>query len=279
MRRDGLPFNVALALQSEQMLRSLATLPKSAELLYMLSWRDIRIRYKQSAMGFLWAILTPTLVVGAALVVRVGVARLRGDAVTNEDISSIALRAITWTFFSSAVRFGTNSLLGNSSLVTKIFFPREVFPLAAMMSSLFDFAIAGAAALVLLVILGWVPSVHVLWAFIFLYTLMAFTAGLTLLLSAANLFFRDVKYLVDIVLTYAIFLTPVLYDASFVGKWQGLLMLNPLSPILEGLVQSVVRHQSPDPFWTMYGVVVATVVLVMGYWSFKKLETRFAESI
>jgi lipopolysaccharide transport system permease protein len=249
------------------------------ELLYMLTWRDIKVRYKQSVMGFLWAILTPLLVIGAGIVVRVGLARYSGKVLTRDEIMSLMVRAVPWTFFVSALRFGTNSLLGNSSLVTKVAFPKSVFPLSAMLCSCFDFVIASTALVVVLFILGWFPSVHVLWAIVLLSILAALVAGLTLLLSAANLFFRDVKYLVEIILTYAIFLSPVLYDASFVGEWQWLLMLNPMSPVLEGLSAAVVYHRMPDPWWTAYSALVAAIFLLIGVRTFRKLEPRFAESI
>jgi ABC-type polysaccharide/polyol phosphate export permease len=254
-------------------------LTRFSELLYMLTWRDIRVRYKQSIMGFLWAILTPSLVIGAGVLVRLGLARYAGREISTEEIMSLMVRAVPWTFFVAALRFGTNSLISNTSLVTKVAFPKEVFPISAILSSLFDFAIAGAALLLIIFAMGWMPSLHVLWAVILLLILTSFTAGLTLLLSAANLFFRDVKYLVEIVLTYAIFLTPVLYDASFVGEWQNVLMLNPVAPVLEGLANSVVFHRNPDPLWTAYSATVSVIALVVGYWSFIKLEVKFAESI
>jgi len=250
-----------------------------SDLLYMLTWRDIRVRYKQSLMGFLWAILTPSMVVGAGVLVRVGIAKYAGRELSIDDILSLMVRAVPWAFFVSALRFGTSSLLSNTSLVTKVAFPKEVFPLSAIVSSFFDFAIATAALLVLFLIMGWTPTLHALWFFVLILILVAFTTGLTLLLSAANLFFRDVKYLVEIVLTYAIFLTPVLYEASFVGEWRDLLMLNPISPIMEGLADAVVHHRTPDAAWTAYSAGSAVLALVVGYWTFRKLEQKFAESI
>lgn len=171
------------------------------------------------------------------------------------------------------------SLLANRQLVTKLSFPREVFPLSAVLSSLFDFAIAAAVTILLLVIFGWVPSLLAIWAVPLVAVLAAFTIGLTLLLAATNLFLRDVKYIVEIILNYAIFVTPVLYEASFAGSWEWVLMLNPVAPIMEGLAAALVHGSTPDLRWFGYSLSVSVVALTGGYWTFKKLEPKFAETV
>src|SRR5882672_7535747 len=158
----------------------LSKLWRFRELLYMITWRDIRIRYKQSAMGFLWAILMPSLIVGAGVLVRLGAAKYTGAPLSVDDIASVIVRAVAWAFFIASIRFGTNSLIGNSSLVTKIAFPKEVFPIAATLSSLFDFAIASIAVLLVLVCIGWTPTFAALWAVPLILMLVMFTAGLAL---------------------------------------------------------------------------------------------------
>lgn len=245
----------------------------------MLVWRDIRIRYKQTIMGFLWAILMPSLIVGAGAIFRVALGRYSGSPVTAEDIATVMVRAVAWSFFISGIRFGTNSLLVNQELVTKLAFPKEVFPLAATLSGLFDFAVAATAAVGILLIIGWQPAIHALWAILLVLVLVALTAGFALFLSAANLFFRDVKYLVEVFLTFAIFFTPVLYDVTMLGKWADVALLNPVAPILEALSASLVYQRAPDFAWLSYSVCVSLFVLLGGYWFFKQLEGKFAESI
>jgi ABC-type polysaccharide/polyol phosphate export permease len=261
------------------MTSALSDLNRSRELLYMLTWRDIRVRYKQSVMGLLWAILMPALVVGAGIVVRVAMSRFAHAPLTLADVVSVTVRGVAWSFFLSAVRFGTTSLVGNPSLVTKIAFPKEVFPLSAVISSLFDFAIAAVAVTVILMFLGWTPTFTALIFFGLLIILVVLTAGFCLLLSAANLFYRDVKYLVDALLTYAVFFTPVLYEASMLGKYKTLVMLNPVAPILEGMADTVVRGALPDPLWTAYSACAAVILFWAGFRLFKRLEASFAESI
>lgn len=261
------------------MITDLRNLLGSRELLYMLTWRDIQIRYKQSIMGLLWAILMPSLIVGAGAIVRVGMARVSGTEVSSEDIASVMVRAVVWALFIASLRFGTNSLLTNTNLVTKLAFPKEVFPVAAVFSNLFDFVIAAGAITLVLLLIGWVPSWHAIWLIPLLLALLMLTIGLTLILSAANLFFRDVKYLVEVAITYAIFFTPVLYDVGMTGKWRNWILLNPVAPLLEGLSDAVVMHRMPDPAWTTYSIGFSVLILLVGYWLFKQLEPKFAESI
>ena len=249
------------------------------ELLYMLSWREVRIRYKQSVMGLMWAVLMPVIITLAGVIIRVAATKLSGRPVSGADVGAIGVKALPWAFFISALRFGTVSLAGNSNLVTKIKFPRLVFPLSAVLTSLVDFAVASPLLLVLLPLSGVHLSWTMLWAPVLFLVLILFTIGLTVLCSAANLFFRDVKYLVEVVLTFAIFFTPVLYDADMVGRWRSLILLNPVAPVLEGLNATVVRGLQPDFGWVAYSTVVALLFCWGGISFFRRVEPRFAESV
>src|SRR4051794_1173460 len=176
----------------------LQPLRRHRDLLLMLAWRDIRIKYKQSVMGFLWALLMPALIVSAGLVVKLGLASVSGRELEMSQLATVTLKALPWAFFVGAIRFATPSLTANTSLVTKVAFPRAVFPLAATLSALFDFAVASVMVVIVLIVAKVGVSVHLLWVPLLLFLLAAQTVGLTLLLSAANLFFRDVKYIVEI---------------------------------------------------------------------------------
>jgi ABC-type polysaccharide/polyol phosphate export permease len=261
------------------MAESLNEIFQYRDLLYMLTWRDIKARYKQSLMGFFWAILMPLLIVGAGLLTRLAFSMNSGHGLDLTDLSGIALKSLPWAFFVSAVKFGTNSMVANPNLVTKIYFPREVFPLAAVLASLFD-ALIAAAVIIAFLILGKVGlSVHLLWVPVILMLILFFTAGLTMFLSCANLFFRDVKYIVDIGLTFGIFFTPVFYDARMLGKWGPLLLLNPLGALLEELNNIVVRRQAPSFAWLGYAACCAVVGLLAAWRIFDRAESSFAENI
>lgn len=248
-------------------------------LLFMLTWRDIRIRYKQSLMGFLWALLMPMLIVSAGLLVRQVMAVLAGGPVRLADIAGVAIKALPWAFFVGSIRFATTSLTSNSNLVAKIYFPREVLPLAAVLVHLFDMAIATPVVLAVLVAAQVGVSVHLLWLPALMLLLIALTVGLALLLACANLFFRDIKYLVEATLTFGIFFTPVFYDVQMLGSWAPLVMLNPLSAILQGMADVVLLHHAPDFPWLAYSAAIATIGFIGSWIVFDRAEAAFAENV
>ena len=260
------------------MTSSLWHLVAKRDLLYMLTWREIRIKYKQSVMGMLWAVLMPAVIVSAGVVVRVGFSVISGKPLEVGDVASVSVRAVPWAFFVSTIRFATTSLIANTNLVTKIYLPREVFPVAAMLSQLMDFVVAALVLVVVLAALHVGVSVQLLWLPYLVFILVLLTTGLGIALSAASLFFRDVKYLVEVVLTFAIFFTPVFYEASMFGRWAPLLMLNPVAPILEGMANVVVRHAPPPLLWLGYSTVCAVGIFAGAVAMFHALEPYFAES-
>jgi ABC-type polysaccharide/polyol phosphate export permease len=161
--------------------------------------RDIRIRYKQVVMGFGWAVLMPVLIVLSGMIVRYAMARLSGGQLGVSDLANIAVKALPWAFFVGAIGFANGALISNANLVTKIYFPREVLPVAALVAQGFDSLIGLAALAIVLPFLGAKLSFALLWVPVLLLLLFLLTAALALFLSAANLFFRDVKYIVQVV--------------------------------------------------------------------------------
>jgi ABC-type polysaccharide/polyol phosphate export permease len=261
------------------MKEELQELYRHRELLFMITYRDVKVRYKQSVIGFLWAILMPTLIVLAGVIVRFGYALAAGKHLATADIAGVAVKSVPWAFLISSIRFSCSSLTSNNTLVTKIYFPKEIFPLAAVLASLFDFLVASAALVILLLVLNVGGSVELLWIPTLLLTMVLLATGIGMFVSAASLFFRDVKYIVEVVLTFAIFFTPVFYDARMFGDKGNWLLLNPAAPILEGLAACVALRQSPDLFWLAYSIAFAILALLGGYAFFKHLEPAFAESI
>lgn len=264
------------------MLTMLRLLTRHRDLLYMLSRRDVTVKYKQSIMGFLWAILMPLLITSAGVVVKLAMTAATGKGGMFREVLPVAIKAAPWAFFVASIRFSTQSLSNNHNLVTKIAFPRAVFPLSAVASQLFDFGIA-ALVVVTVAVFGVSPTVYLLWVPVLLALLVAQVAGLALLLSAANLFFRDIKYLVEVVLTFAIFFTPVFYSVDDIvakfGRTGELLLLNPVAPVLEALDAVIVRGHAPDPLWTGYAAGWALLLLIVTPAIFLRLEPRFAESV
>jgi lipopolysaccharide transport system permease protein len=265
-------------------------------LLYELARRDIRIRYKQAVMGLVWAVLMPILIVAAGALVRVAMAFVGGKTLVPQEVVGIAMKAVPWSFFVGALGFAINSLTGNSNLVTKIYFPREVLPLASTLAQIADSTIGFS----FLLLAGLLFGVHfggaTLWAPVLLAFLVAFTAGSALVVSCANLFFRDVKYIVQVLLSFGIFFTPVFFEPEMFGPTGArLMMLNPLAPILEGLRLSVVYDHNLlsslvetgrkgavlvwTPWYLVSSAAWAIVMLMGGLVFFHRSEAKFAEYV
>jgi ABC-type polysaccharide/polyol phosphate export permease len=267
------------------------------ELLIQLAKRDIKIRYKQAVMGLGWALLMPMLIVLAGIIVRVAVATVSGDALDRTAIAALMLKGSSWAFFVGTIGFATASLTGNMNLVTKVYFPREVLPLSALVAQGFDSTIAGIVVLAALPILGISLTINALWAPFLIVCLIATTAAAALLLSCANLFFRDVKYIVQVLLTFGIFFTPVLYEPAMLGaQGASLVFLNPLSPLLEGLRLCLIEGHSLleplvatgrngvavtvwEPWYLAYAGFNAFVGLAVSSIVFHRAEFAFAEYV
>jgi len=261
-------------------LRHLAVeLFRRRDLLYLVTWRDIKLKYKQSVMGFLWAVLMPLVIVSAGLIVRFGFGKLSGTPLKLDDLILVTVKAAPWAFFVSGIRFASNSLIANANLVTKIYMPREIFPIASVLSQLMDFAVASAVVVVMLAIAGVPLRLELLWIVPLLLLLVLLTTALGVFLSAAALFFRDVKYIVEVILTFAIFFTPVFYEVALFGRWQTLLLLNPVSPLLEGLAAAATGRAMPAPIWLGYSAIFSIGGCLASLAFFKKLEPYFAESV
>jgi lipopolysaccharide transport system permease protein len=275
-------------------LREAATeLWRFREMLYQLTLRDVRIRYKQAIIGFGWALLMPALVVLSGCLVRYAMTRRSGAPLDLAGIASISVKALPWSFFVGTMSFATQSLTGNLQLVSKVYFPRAVLPLAATLGQAFD-ALIG--ALVLALVLPFLDvhlSFALLWVPVLALLLFLLTVAASLFLSCANLFFRDVKYIVQVMLTFGIFFTPVFFDPAMMGRrLAGLIMLNPLSPLLEGLRLAVVQQHdllvpiiAPDgivvwsPFYLLYAALWAVLGLAVSAMIFHRSEFVFAEYI
>jgi lipopolysaccharide transport system permease protein len=268
-----------------------AELAQCRDLVQQLTLRDIRVRYKQAVFGFAWALLIPAAVVLAGMAVRVAFAYASGRELDLTQLGGMAVKAVPWAFFVGCLSSGTASLISNLSLVTKIYFPREVLPLSSVLAQSFDSFIGLVLVALMLPFLGVTFSVQLLWVPVLLALLWCLALAAALFLSCANLFFRDVKYLVQVFLTFGIFVTPVILDAPMFGA-QGsrIMMLNPVAPILEGLRLSVVsRHDLLEPllapagflFWRPWYLAYAAVWSLGGLLAsavvFHRAERRFAE--
>jgi len=246
-------------------------------LIRALAERDIRVRYKQAVLGLAWAVLTPVVMMLAFTLVFTKVGHVATGGIPYPLFSYIAL--IPWGFFSASVLSGGMSLMSNLALLNKLYCPREVFPIAAMIDAAVDAVIAAFVLVLLFPITGFAPKLEGLYAPLLLIPLLAFTLGTMLVISAVIVYMRDLRLVLPLVIQVGLFVTPVIY--SPVIKTKAVLLaysfLNPLVPVLEGLRRTVLLGHAPD--WTSLGVgtLSSLLVLFVGFILFKRLETGIAD--
>lgn len=247
------------------------------ELLGFLVWRDIKIRYKQTFFGALWAILQPLL---AMLVFTVLFNRLAGINTDGPPYPLFAYAGlVAWTFFSGAVTASSNSLIGNQDLISKIYFPRVFLPLAAIGALAVDMVLNLALMGVLMVYYRWPASSDLLGLpFFMLGTLLA-GSGLGLVLSALNVYFRDIKYAVPFFMQMGLFVTPIIYPVRYIpAHFRLLIGLNPMSGMAVGFRHCLLASPAA---WDLIGISssVTVAVFVAGLFIFRRMERRFADII
>lgn len=245
--------------------------------LYILAWRDVKVRHTEAVLGIAWAVIQPLLMMG---VFAVSVGRLLGPAPDEVPYTVFVFSGLVlWIFFVNSVTSCTNSLVSNPSLISKVYFPRLTIPLAAMLAWLPDLGIASLLLLVIMALEGLAPAA----TSIFLPLVMAFailaTAGACVWLSALNVAYRDVRYGVPFFLQLGLFATPVVYPATLVpGPMRAVMGLNPMTGPVEGLRWSILGQ---EPNWTLIVVsaLSAVVVLATGVFYFRRMEQSFADVI
>lgn len=230
----------------------------SRELLFQLTARDLRIRYKQSVLGVLWAILTPLVVVLAGAIIKAAYASMAGRGVAPVELAGLAIKSIGWTFFIGALGFGTASLTANLALVTKVYFPRELLPVSAVVTQAVDSSIGAAALLVMFPLLGIGHMAGAGWLLLIIVLLVALTIAIVLLASCANVFYRDVKHVVQLATSFGIFFSPVFFDLdAFGSRGVRLFVMNPLTGLLEGARLAIVTgHDLATPLIGTTGAVI-----------------------
>jgi lipopolysaccharide transport system permease protein len=247
------------------------------ELLYFLTWRDVKVRYKQTVLGAAWAVIQPLFTMLVFWLFFGKLAGLPSDDIPYPLFAFAGL--LPWTFFSNAVTSSGNSLVGSANLVTKVYFPRMIIPGAAVLAGLVDLAIAFSALGVMLACYGVSPSWAVLLLpyLVLLLTLLA--AGVGMWMSALNVKYRDVRYALPFLIQLWMFATPIIYPASIVpAKWRWVLALNPLTGIIEGF-RSALFARPVD--WTALALSTAVtgMALVYAAYAFRRTESRFADVI
>ena len=246
------------------------------ELVYFLTWRDIKVRYKQTVLGAGWAIIQPFMTMVVFSLFFGSLAKIPSDGIPYPVFSFTAL--VPWTFFSNGLSQASNSLVGNANLIQKVYFPRLAAPLAAVLAGFVDFVLASIVLLGIMFFYGIVPTANIIWLPFFLILVVITSLGVSLWLSAMQVQFRDVRYLVPFLTQLWLFATPVAYPSSLLSEpWRTLYGINPMTGVIEGFRWALLgTNTAPGPI-IIISSLVALALLVSGAFYFRKMERTFAD--
>jgi lipopolysaccharide transport system permease protein len=247
------------------------------DLVYFFAWRDIKVRYKQTALGALWAVLQPVFATIVFTIFFGRLAKLPSDGVPYPVFAYVGM--VPWQFFSSTLAISSNSLVGSQNLIKKVYFPRLIIPLAAVIAGLVDFAISFVVLIAMMFYYGVTPTGAMLLLPPLILLVIATTISVGLWFSALNVQFRDVRYTVPFLTQFWMFATPVVYSSSLVpAKWRTWYGLNPMAGVVDGFRCALLGKASPGP---MLWVSVAAVLLLLigGLLYFRRMEATFADVV
>ena len=247
------------------------------ELLYFLTWRDIKVRYTQTVLGATWAVLQPLFTMVVFSVFFGTLAKVPSDGIPYPIFAYSAL--LPWQLFAQAMTRSGNSLVANQHLITKVYFPRLIIPISAVLAGLVDFAIAFVVLLGMMFYYGIVPTAAALTLPLFLLLAMATAMAVGLWLSALNVQYRDVGYTIPFLTQSWLFATPIAYSSSLVPEqWRALYGLNPMAGVVEGFRWALLGKAPPGPLLVV-SVTVVTLLLIGGVYYFRRMESIFADVV
>ena len=248
------------------------------ELMVFLGWRDIVVRYKQTAIGVAWALIRPAL----TMLVFVAFRRLVGMEPSGVPEPVLVFAAVLpWQFFSTALSESSSSLIGNTNLISKVYFPRLIIPCAAVVTSLVDFLITLALLAVLMLWYGVSPGWQLVALPLFVLLAFALSVGLGLFLAALNVEYRDFRYVVPFIVQFGLFISPIAFSTANVPeRWRALYSLNPLVGIIDGFRWAILGGRTAlDPQTVGSSIVITTLCLVLGVVYFRRMERGFSDVI
>lgn len=249
------------------------------ELFYILSWRDIKVRYKQTVVGAAWGILRPLLTMIVFTAVFSRIAKLPSEGAAPYAILVYAAM-LPWQFFANALSEASNSLIGNANLITKVYFPRLIIPASSVITSFVDFAISFALLFVLMAWYGYAPSwnIFLLPVFIILAFFTAFGVGLYL--TALNVTYRDFRYIIPFIVQFGLYISPVGFSSSVVPEhWRWLYNLNPMAGVIDGFRWCILGESALNINSVLTAVIISTLFTWIGIRYFRKMEKGFADVI
>ncbi|HUV16732.1 MAG TPA: ABC transporter permease [Pelolinea sp.] len=248
------------------------------ELILFMTWRDLKVRYKQTLLGAGWAVLQPFLTMVVFSIFFGNLANVPSDGVPYPIFSYTAL--IPWTLFSKALQDASRSLVASSHMITKVYFPRMILPLASVLAGVVDFLIAFVVLIGMMVYFGIYPTANIWTLPIFLLLALITAIGVGLWLSALNVLYRDIGYVLPFLTQFWMFLTPIAYPSSMVPeKFQALYSLNPMTGVVEGFRWALIGTGQAPGIMTLVSSLVAIVLLISGMFYFRRMERLFADMV
>lgn len=249
------------------------------ELLYFLTLRDIKVRYKQTILGAAWAIIQPTMTMIVFSIFFGSLAGIPSDEIPYPIFTYAAL--VPWTFFANGLSNASNSLVAESALLTKVYFPRLIIPISQIAAGLLDLAIAFSVLIVLMVFYQITPTIHILFIPLFVVLAVITALGGGLWFAALNVQFRDVRYVIPFAVQFLLFASPVAYPSSLIKSdlLRNLYSLNPMVGVIEGFRWALLKDGSAPDLSIINSVVVATLLFVTGVFYFKRIEKTFADVV
>lgn len=251
---------------------------KYRDLCYILVWRDIKVRYKQTLMGIAWSVLRPLLTMLIFTIVFSRIANLPSEASAPYPIMVFAA-LLPWHFFANALNESANSLIGNQNLITKVYFPRLLIPVSAVMTSLVDMLISLILLVILMCFYGFLPTWRFLWIPAFMMIVFFLAIGAGALLSSFNIKYRDFRYIIPFLIQLGLFISPVGFSSSIVPEqWKAVYILNPMVGIIDGFRWAILGGTLE---WTaiLISLMVTLLLLFSGLFYFRKTEKKIADII
>lgn len=248
------------------------------ELMYFLAWRDVKVRYKQAALGVAWAIIQPLMTMVIFSVIFGQLAKLPSDGIPYPVFSYAAL--LPWQLFAGALQRAGTSLVGNANLLTKVYFPRLIIPISAVGAGLVDFAIAFVVLLGLMQWYGIMPTWTIVWLPLLTLLALATALAVAVWLSALDVQYRDVQHAIPFLIQAWMYASPVAYSAGLIptGVWRVVYGLNPMAGVIQGFRWALLGGNPPDELMTV-SVAMVVVLLVTGLFYFRRMERTFADVV
>jgi len=247
------------------------------ELLYFFTWRDIKLRYKQTILGAAWAIIRPVLMMIVFSLIFGNLLNVPSEGIPYPLFNFAAL--LPWTLFSEGITRSSNSLTEDVGLIQKVYFPRMLKPLASILAPMLDFAIAFVIFIGMMFFFGFPLTINMLWLPVFLLLALLTTLGVGLWMSAVNVQYRDVRYVLPFVIHLWLFISPVVYSSNLLsGPYQILYGLNPMAGVIEGFRWALLGTTAPSPLMVASAAIII-VLLISGAYYFRRVEKIFADVV